>query len=344
MIDKFNHTIFNLDQNIINKAFTHMNLHTQTLDNMIKNWPSDEEIDLDEAEEERLKNYNDCNEPKILDSMDVETQIKISQFSSPITTEDDMSCEDLDGLSTPTSTSYFFLRDRSRSVSPLRCEFVNNYPKVKFNLNIFKDSVDLHVVDTLYNSLKNINNHYNSHYCNKCQQNFASNQNNRESFIKHVREVHLREYIYCQMKRILSKEITLPTDIELGEHLGLIMEYIGDGNVLPPAKCYVPGCLRKGKDRNIMSGHFRSGHKKTYKFCQILFKKYETKDINREISLLDAEVSDAQSTRRKYLYKGSSPTGVNEFSPLVISSDENLSVDSNITNFLFTTQDLENII
>jgi ABC-type microcin C transport system duplicated ATPase subunit YejF len=64
----------------------------------------------------------------------------------------------------------------------------------------------------------------------------------------------------------------------------------------------VPGCQRNGKDRNILSGHFRGGHRRTYNFCQLLVKEYDVAKLDEGISELEKSVQDSQVDKRRYKY------------------------------------------
>ena len=142
-----------------------------------------------------------------------------------------------------------------------------------------------------------------------------------ENFTKHIQDEHLDLYIEFQYRRIQSGRIIFPKNVKEGEYLRLIMRYIGDDKSPLPTFCLVPGCNRSGKDRNILSGHFRGGHKKTYTFCQLLLKGYNTDRLNDSIKQLDLSFEDSQHKKRRYSYmKSKSGCGNKENTGTAIKS------------------------
>lgn len=120
------------------------------------------------------------------------------------------------------------------------------------------------------------------------------------AYLNHAKERHRATFIDCQWVRVKCGEIPIPSDVVPGDYLREIMQFIGDKQMFV-GTCLVPGCPRTGKDRNIMSGHFRETHPRTYKYCQLVSDEYDTENIRRIIDQYLARVENKK--KRKYVYK-----------------------------------------
>ena len=131
---------------------------------------------------------------------------------------------------------------------------------------------------------------------------------NRNAYIKHAREKHPEEFAQCQFYRLRNDEFYIPEDIDIGDvddYVLDLMTFIADKEADVPARCIFPHCDRTGRDRNIMAGHFRGAHRRTYTYCQEILNNVDAHIIEREVrkKVEDANLSDQCKTRRKYNYK-----------------------------------------
>lgn len=126
----------------------------------------------------------------------------------------------------------------------------------------------------------------------------------RNNYIKHAREKHPQEFAYCQFSRIQNGELAIPADVENGDYLLDVMTFIADKEAAVPSACFFPGCDRRGRDRNIVAGHFRGAHRRTYTYCQKVLNHVDRQDLDCELSKQDFNyLTDECKTRRKYMYK-----------------------------------------
>lgn len=131
---------------------------------------------------------------------------------------------------------------------------------------------------------------------------FINTEEARHRYLQHARSLHHKDVVHCQYRRLVNGEIPLPEGILLNLYLLRLMMFICDKK-MTCSSCIVPNCQRVGADRNIISGHYRETHPKTFFYCQLLTKEYDREAIQVGIERLS---SVENKKKRKYNYKGAS--------------------------------------
>jgi hypothetical protein len=216
-----------------------------------------------------------------------------------------------EGISTPDRDAqivYPYLQ----SVSPRAFEsteieipkeiFFHNIPESSITYSGEEDSRDWLFQQVLCSALSQ-HNFVAPKLCPTCDYKFKTPAS-RGNFLKHAREKHPNNFAFSQWHRIQYGEIPVPRGIHVGLYMLNMLMFMADITAKVPDVCFVPGCVRTGRDRNIMTGHFRGAHRKTYTYCQEVLKCWDTSDLVHAVEKLDASgMIDSHATRRKYSYK-----------------------------------------
>jgi hypothetical protein len=124
----------------------------------------------------------------------------------------------------------------------------------------------------------------------------------RDGFITHAKNFHQEEFVRCQYQRLKDGELPVPEGIHMGPYLLPLMLFICDPRKYT-SKCMIPNCPRWGADRNIISGHYRETHSKTFSYCRLLTKEHEIRHIQIGVDVLLSQKNDKK--KRKYVYDNS---------------------------------------
>lgn len=128
---------------------------------------------------------------------------------------------------------------------------------------------------------------------------FVNTKDARFRYLEHAMAAHQDDFVHCQYKRILNGEIPVPDEVRIDTYLLRLMLFICNKRTTC-SSCMVPDCPRVGADRNIISGHFRETHTKTFFYCQLLTREYDVELIRLGIDKL-SHLTDKK--KRKYVYK-----------------------------------------
>ena len=116
--------------------------------------------------------------------------------------------------------------------------------------------------------------------------------------VDYIKKKYPIEYAKFQYERILTGELVAPEGIKIGDYFINFFQFILINNYLPPSHiCFSPGCIRTGKDRNILGVHLRETHPLTYFYIQHLCKTVDVQEINKK------KFDIVNKRKRKYEYK-----------------------------------------
>lgn len=241
---------------------------------------------LEEDEVDRLMLQGCTSHPCCAEGRDLEDE------RSTVCSEDSFfdGCDNDDGIGTPSREASSPSCRNGGGVSPRR-------------MHASPDSVgDGRYIARLFEAVRDKEKFELPSECEICSYRYTGQKLSPDAaFMKHAQDAHLNTYIDFQHRRVRDGEIPTPVGVVKGAYLVNMMKYIGDDKSPLPAYCLVPDCQRTGKDRNILSGHFRGGHRKTYNFCQLLLKQHDSDALLERVADLGA-LSDAQQGKRKYRY------------------------------------------
>lgn len=135
-----------------------------------------------------------------------------------------------------------------------------------------------------------------------CSHKFTSSQLSRatEAFLRHAVHRHRHAFVEAQYTRLLSGEIPNLDFDTPQKYLRELMHYISDRR-LKMSRCILPGCKAFGKDRNIMLGHYRRSHRKTFNYCRLISTVYDAHEIKVSFDQYFFNVDDKK--KRKYIFK-----------------------------------------
>jgi hypothetical protein len=137
-----------------------------------------------------------------------------------------------------------------------------------------------------------------------CSHKFTSSQLSQpaDSFLRHAVHRHRHAFVEAQYMRLLSGEIPNIDFCTPLKCLREVMHYISDRK-LQMNRCILSGCKSFGKDRNIMMGHLRRSHRKTFNYCRLISTVYDAHEIT---SCIDQYFLDVENKKkRKYSCKKS---------------------------------------